>query len=87
MSQITNFVALRNNPALVEFRNYILSFYGYDGLYPEEGFNVAACEIAIQDYLKICSKKYAKWEWGDGDSIDRERVLTCFEMKKSEKKG
>ena len=29
---ITNFIALRKNPVFREFRNYVLAFYGYDGL-------------------------------------------------------
>jgi len=65
---ITNCIALRNNPELVEFRNYILSFYAYDGIYPTEGLTVSVVEKAIFEYLKKTTT------WGGGDSIDRERV-------------
>ena len=72
---ITNCIALRKNPEFLRFRNYVLSFYGYDGIYPIEGLTVAKVEVAIVEYLKVCSdptKVHTKW--GDGDSIDRERV-------------
>lgn len=71
---VTNFIALRKNPAFREFRNYVLSFYGYDGLYPIAGLNVGKVEVAIMDYIKMCSDPQNFFEWGDGDSVDRERV-------------
>ena len=72
---ITNFIALQNNPALVEFRDYCMAFYGPDSdLYPIEGFSEAICEIAIMVLLKRCCDPENDIEWGDGDSIDRERV-------------
>jgi hypothetical protein len=69
---ITNCIALRNNPTFVEFRNYILSFYAYDGIYPTEGLTVAIVEKAIFEYLK--KVEVNNYTWGGGDSIDRERV-------------
>ena len=79
---ITNCIALRNNPELVEFRNYILSFYAYDGIYPTEGLTVSVVEKAIFEYLKSCcgikngihKTGFDNYTWGGGDSIDRERV-------------
>ena len=71
---ITNFIALRKNPAFREFRNYVLSFYGYDGIYPIEGLTVADVEVGIVEYIKMCSDPQNHFEWGDGDSVDRERV-------------
>ena len=79
---ITNCIALRNNPTLVEFRNYILSFYAYDGIYPTEGLTVAIVEKAIFEELKkvevnkdgIHKQGFGNYTWGGGDSIDRERV-------------
>jgi len=84
---ITNFIALRNNPALVAFRYYVLSFYGHDGIYPlakyEDGeivpLTVADVEMAIMHYIKQCSNNVV--EWGDGDSIDRERVRVILEYR------
>ena len=71
---ITNVIALRSNKDLVDFRNYVLSFYAYDGLYPIEALTVAKVESAIQDYIKLVVSEKNHFEWGYGDSIDRERV-------------
>lgn len=70
----TNYIAMRSNPDLVRFRNYVLSFYAYDGLYPVEGLNVSIVERAIMKYLEICSSTTRHETWGQGDSLDRERV-------------
>ena len=70
----TNYIAMRSNPELVHFRNYVLSFYAYDGLYPIEGLSVYAVERAIMEYLEICSSTTCHETWGQGDSLDRERV-------------
>lgn len=77
MAVITNFFALSKNPALVEFRDYVLSFYGPDApktLYPIEGCTTEIVEMAIVVYFKMCSDPQNFFEWGDGDSLDRERV-------------
>ena len=76
---ITNFIALRKNPTFREFRNYVLSFYGYDGLYPIAGLNVEKVEVAIVDYIKMCSDPQNFFEWGDGDSVDREHIRDILE--------
>ncbi len=70
----TNYIAMRSNPELVHFRNYVLSFYAYDGLYPIEGLSVDVVERAIMEYLEICSSTTRHETWGQGDSLDRERV-------------
>lgn len=70
----TNHIGLRNNPDLVEFRNYVLSFYAYDGIYPVEGLDVPIVERTIMKYLEICSSTTRHETWGQGDSLDRERV-------------
>lgn len=70
----TNYIAMRSNPDLVRFRNYVLSFYAYDGLYPVEGLNVSVVERAIMQYIEICSSTTRHETWGQGDSLDRERV-------------
>ena len=71
---ISNCIAIRKNPILVEFRNYVLSFYAYDGLYPIESNSVSRTEQAIQEYVKRCSDPSLHQTWGGGDSLDRERV-------------
>ena len=53
-----------------EFYNYVFSFYNdKDGIYPISGLTKDMIVSATDKYLtsKNCS-------WGDGDSVDRERV-------------
>lgn len=57
-----------------EFRNYCLAFYGYDGIYPIEGLTVKKLEKAIVRYAELCIDPHNFFEWGYGDSLDRERV-------------
>lgn len=70
----SNYFGLRKNPEFTNFRNYVLSFYAYDGLYPIEGLNVEVVERAIVKYVEICSSPTRRESWGHGDSLDRERV-------------
>ena len=72
----------RLNDMLTNFVDYVDSFYGVnDPLYPmmsrETGQPLNKHDIygATQNYLSMCSDKTNKFcEWGDGDSLDRERV-------------
>ena len=72
----------RLNDMLTEFVDYVDSFYGVnDPLYPmmsrETGQPLNKHDIygATQNYLSMCSDKNNKFcTWGDGDSLDRERV-------------
>ena len=53
-----------------EFYNYVFSFYNdKDGIYPINGLTKDMIVSATDKYLtsKNCS-------WGDGDSVDREKV-------------
>jgi hypothetical protein len=55
------------------FVAYCMDFYGEErGLYPIRGLTFKAIEKATQRYLNLCSE--GVYEWGDGDSVDRERV-------------
>ena len=58
-----------------EFIDYVFSFYGQGGLYP---LNVTKEQIALATlkYLDDCNDPFAEHQmtWGDGDSLDRERV-------------
>lgn len=65
---------LKNHPDFIKFRNYVLTFYAYDGIYPVEGLTVAMVEGAIAEYLDICVNPNRHESWGLGDSLDRERV-------------
>jgi hypothetical protein len=61
---------------LNRFSDYVNSFYGKGGVYARDfkngGFNRKTIERAIMVYIDDVRK--GKAEWGDGDSIDRERV-------------
>ena len=71
------------NDMLIEFTNYVNDFYGDvdDVLYPmnhmETGDRVSLKDIlsATYDYLhEINTRNSEVFTWGDGDSLDRERV-------------
>ena len=68
------------NDILTNFANYVDSFYGVnDPLYPlvKDGKPLSKVDIlgATENYLSMCSDKTNKsCTWGDGDSLDRERV-------------
>ena len=70
---ITNVIAMNSNPELLKFKNYVLSFYGYEGIYPIAGLTGAEVEVAINEYLVHLTTSNED-TWGDGDSLDRERV-------------
>ena len=77
------------NDMLTNFVEYVDSFYGVnDPLYPlvKEGKPLSKVDIlgATEKYLSLCAyyeKQDKNWTsdykvmvWGDGDSLDRERV-------------
>ena len=68
------------NDMLTEFVDYVDSFYGVnDPLYPLEknGQPLSRVDIhgAVYLYLQLCSdENETLYTWGDGDSLDRERV-------------
>ena len=70
------------NDMLTNFVHYVDSFYGVnDPLYPmmsrETGqpLNKHDIRCATENYLSMCSDDSNKLcTWGDGDSLDRERV-------------
>ena len=70
------------NDMFTDFVNYVDSFYGQnDPLYPmmsqETKQPLTKFDIyrATENYLSMCSDKTNKsCTWGDGDSLDRERV-------------
>ena len=70
------------NDMLTNFVDYVDSFYGVnDPLYPmmsrETGQPLNTHDIlcATQNYLSMCSDESNQLcTWGDGDSLDRERV-------------
>ena len=68
------------NDILTNFVEYVDSFYGVnDPLYPlvKDGQSLSKVDIlgATEKYLGNCSDPKQEYcTWGDGDSLDRERV-------------
>ena len=68
------------NDMLTNFVEYVDSFYGVnDPLYPlvKDGNPLSKLDIygATERYLSLCADPKAELcTWGDGDSLDRERV-------------
>ena len=60
-----------------EFRDYVHSFYGKGGIY-DLGCGIPDIENAIFLYFgKLQVIEYM--DWGEGDSLDRERVRAILE--------
>ena len=60
-----------------EFLDYCESFYlpsHPDVLYPIDGLTRGELALATLTYLDICASSDGQINWGDGDSLDRERV-------------
>ena len=73
----------RLNDMLIEFTDYVWSFYGADdALYPMNGLTRADLLSAIYDYLYMVNERNDDhFTWGDGDSLDRERVRDILVLK------
>ena len=59
-----------------EFFEYVFSFYGSGGLY-DQGRTREQIAFATCRYLDLIAKgdlEHVHWTWGEGDSLDRERV-------------
>ena len=68
---MTNSVEKITN-TLVDFLAYVDSFYNEkNGIYPIKGLTNSMIIKATQKYITSQTKDYT---WGDGDSVDRERV-------------
>ena len=60
-----------------EFLDYCESFYSPshpDVLYPIDGLTRGELALATLTYLDLCAASDGTISWGDGDSLDRERV-------------
>ena len=72
----------RLNEMFTDFVDYVDSFYGQnDPLYPmmskETKQPLSRVDIysAVHNYLQLCAdESETLYTWGDGDSLDRERV-------------
>ena len=80
----------RLSDMLTDFTDYVFSFYGdkKEALYPlfnvETDKQVDKQDIlsATYDYLKMINERNDDhFTWGDGDSLDRERVRDILVMK------
>ena len=77
------------NDMLTDFVNYVDSFYGLnDPIYPmtykDTGLPLTKIDIygATEKYLSLCADPKAELcTWGDGDSLDRERVRDILVIK------
>ena len=77
-----NKVYTKENKMLKEYVNYVDSFYGQnDPLYPmmsvetKQPLTKFDIQRASENYLEMCLDEANKFcTWGDGDSLDRERV-------------
>ena len=63
-----------------EFINYVLDFYGQNGIYDQGrtkeqiAFATTMYLDAIAFYAEDDDKRFRHYTWGNGDSLDRERV-------------
>ena len=77
------------NDMLTGFVDYVDSFYGLnDPIYPmtykDTGLPLTKLDIygATEKYLSLCADPKAELcTWGDGDSLDRERVRDILVIK------
>ena len=71
---------------IIDFTDYVYSFYGaFDAVYPMRckitGLKLTKDDVreAIKLYINVLSLHATNWTWGDGDSIDRERIRQILE--------
>ena len=68
-----------------EFLDYVMSFYGdADALYPIDNLTREEVSLAVLNYLYLCAVSDVV-NWGDGDSLDRERVREFIISRRSTK--
>ena len=65
---------------LTEFVEYVNSFYGQGGIYQLTNCTKDDIQKACEQYMyDLMTRKTKYEEWGDGDSLDRERVRYILE--------
>ena len=65
---------------IFSFYDYVHYFYGKDCIYPENQRTSPQIAEATAEYLEICFREDDPWTWGDGDSLDRERVRDIMDF-------
>ena len=69
-----------------EFLDYVMSFYGdADAVYPIDGLTREEVALATLNYLDQVAASNGMITWGDGDSLDRERVREFIISRRSTK--
>ena len=69
-----------------EFLDYVMSFYGDDdALYPIDNLTREEVALATLNYLDQVAASNGTINWGDGDSLDRERVREFIISRRSVK--
>ena len=69
-----------------EFLDYVMSFYGDDdALYPIDNLTREEVALATLNYLDQVAASNGTINWGDGDSLDRERVREFIISRRSTK--
>ena len=76
---MTSIVAIGKNKydinQIDEFIDYVFSFYGADDALYQMNVTKDDITLATEDYLQLISDLDSDiFTWGDGDSLDRERV-------------
>lgn len=66
------------------FINYCNNFYGVEGIYPlykgDQRLQRLEIRQAVEAYIyKLMTREEGWMTWGDGDSLDRERVRGILE--------
>ena len=65
-----------------EFLDYCMDFYNpYNGLYPIDGLTREELALATLNYLDLIASCDGDMTWGEGDSLDRERVRDILSSK------
>jgi hypothetical protein len=65
---------------LKEFVTYVNGFYGKGGIYEMKNCKKSDIQKACEQYMyNLMTRKTNVAEWGDGDSVDRERVRELLE--------
>ena len=69
-----------------QFLDYVMSFYGDDdALYPIDNLTREEVALATLNYLDQVAASNGTINWGDGDSLDRERVREFIISRRSTK--
>ena len=66
--------ALSNGAFLAFKNNFRMGLEFDEKLYPIDGLTRGELALATLSYVDLCAASDGRVSWGDGDSLDRERV-------------